>query len=203
MESQAEAWPSTSPPIETPSELHISTNVAAPDKRDRFIILESGYLDAHYNQLENDLKNGASTMSANLVFEKHDYEMHVAIDVAHGMDQSISPQTTRMAAVRIGADAEVRLLKSSLPQLVGFAGASLGAANFDVRSYRAAVGSDITEREHAKGTALAFVPELGARLGLSDSLNIQIALRDWVLAGSEPLSKLGGASLGAGLGIGF
>lgn len=165
----------------------------------RRIFIRGGYLNAKYDRLEPDLRNGATTLgvSASQVFSQT--EVRIGIDIAHGLDQEVSLRNTRMAIFR--AEGLYTILTHSLGTL--YVGGAIGAASIDVNSYRQASGSDITIRENAKGSALLAAPEIGARIKIGRQLSLDLTLQYLLLAGSDQISNLGGLLGEAALGFRF
>jgi|GEM_PF-4821103 len=188
---------------EKPATLAVQTTLLAP--RDEFanrrLFIRGGYLDAAYSKLESDLKNGATLfgVSASQVFSKT--EVRLGIDVAHGLDQSITLRNTRMAMFR--AEGLYNVAQAS--DFADFyLGAAVGLADIDVTSFRGQNQyGDVTVRENAKGDALLAEPEIGVRLHLSHIISFDVSLGYMLLSGGAPVSSLGGALAEAALGFTF
>lgn len=162
----------------------------------RSVFFEGGYLASRYDKLESDLKNGASTMSLSLGLPVNQGEIVAALDVAHGLDQAVTPQNTRMLALRGGAFTP--LARFDRTKVMG--GATVGFAGLDVRSYREVTATDFTIRQHAMGTVLVLAPEITTQFDLGQHILARFAVRYYWLTGQEDLTRLSAlsASLGAG-----
>ena len=166
----------------------------------RRLFIRGGYLDAKYDRLESDLKNGATLFgfSASQVFSN--VEVRLGVDVAHGLDQAVNLRNTRMAMFR--AEGLYSLFSNEIVE--GYLGSALGLANIDVTSDRSAgTNGDVTVRENATGTALLGAPEIGSRLRISRDISFDLTLQYLFLAGGSQISNLGGLLGEAALGFSF
>ncbi len=155
----------------------------------RRVFVRTGYLNAEYNQLEGDLKNGATVFGVSISQLFTTTEVRLGLDVAHGLDQELSLRNTRMAMFR----AEGLYQFKSLGIFHAFGGGAIGVAEVDVNSYhRSAASNDVELRENAKGTVLLGAPEVGIRGLISRDLSLDITAQYLLLAGGAPISKLGG-----------
>lgn len=177
-----------------------TTTITESTQGRRSVFIEGGYLGSRYDKLEADLKNGASTMSISLGLPVKNYEVIAALDVAHGLDQAVTPQNTRMLAARGGV--LMTLGRFDRTKITG--GGSVGFAGIDVRSYRGVTSTaEFTVKQHAMGTVMVVVPELGTRIELGQHILAQIAVRYYLLTGQEELSRLSALSASAGIGYDF
>jgi hypothetical protein len=166
----------------------------------RRIFVRGGYLNAKYEKLESDLKNGASVLgvSVSQVFSKT--EIRLGIDVAHGLDQEVTLRNTRMIMFR--GEGLYSVFTRDFAQV--YIGGALGLANIDVTSYRSLNGSaDVTVRENAKGTALLAAPEIGSRIHFSRDISLDLTLQYLLLAGGDQVANLGGLLGEAAVGFTF
>ncbi|MES2964395.1 MAG: hypothetical protein V4760_10920 [Bdellovibrionota bacterium] len=184
----------------TTSQVQVTTTTTISRRGGRTFLFEAGYLDSRYDKLQSDLKNGASTMSVSLGLPVvDDVEVRAAFDIAHGLDQSVTPQNTRMLAARGGALARI----GTVGRMNVSAGGTIGIAGVDVRSYRGVTATEFTIKQHAMGTALILVPEIASRVELGQQVLLQVALRYVLLSGQDELRKLGGLAASAGVGYEF
>lgn len=166
----------------------------------RRLFVRTGFLDAHYSEIESDLKNGATVfgVSVSQVFSKT--EVRLGLDVAHGLDQAVNLRNTRMAMFR----AEGLYHFAAVSSVRFFGGGALGVADIDVTSYHAVANSgDVVVRENAKGTALLAAPEIGARILIGRDISLDLAAQYLLLTGGDQISKLGGLLGEAALGFTF
>lgn len=168
----------------------------APKRR---VFIRTGYLDAHYNTLEPDLKNGATTLgiSASQVFEKT--EIRLGVDVADGMDQEVSLRNTRMLLVR--AEGLYNVFRRDIIGL--YVGGALGLADIDVNSYHQTQQGDVTLETNAKGDALLAAPEVGARFKIGRTISFDVTAEYLLLTGGSQLANLGGFLGEGALGFSF
>lgn len=161
----------------------------------------ASYLDARYDKLSPELQNGASALGFKLArtLSSRSTELLLAVDIAHGRDQAVELENTRMTLIRGGASWFPTQWSSIRPFLRG----TIGLANVNVRSFRFVNGTDFVIREHLRGTGAAVSPSLGARLDLSSSIHLEASGEYLTLLGSEPLSRVGGWLLGTSVGFGF
>ncbi len=186
-------------PVESTTQLTSRTSIETAQAHGRTFFFETGFIDSRYDKLQADLKNGASVMSISIGIPNDKYEIRASLDVAHGLDQAVTPQNTRMLAARGGMFLPVgRIGRMNLS-----AGGTAGLAGIDVRSYRDVTSSGFTIKQHAMGTTLALVPEVNARVEIGSQVLAQLAVRYWVFAGQAELAKLSGLSAVAGIGYNF
>jgi hypothetical protein len=126
-------------------------------------------------------------------------EVRAALDVAHGLDQAVTPQNTRMLAARGGVLGKL----GTVGRMKVSAGGTIGAAGIDVRSYRGVSTTGFTLKQHAMGTAMVIAPEIEARVDLGSQALARITLRYWHFAGADDLTKLSALAGTAGLGYAF
>lgn len=187
-------------PITAPVTLVSSAVVAKPTTSGgRTIFFETGYLDSRFDKLESDLKNGASTMSIALGLPLNDLEIRGALDVAHGMDQAVTPQNTRLLAARGGVLTKL----GHVGRMTLSGGGTVGVAGLDVRSYREVKANEFTIEQHAMGTVLVLAPELDSRVEIGSQVLLQVAVRYYLFSGQADLAKLSALSAHAGIGYDF
>jgi hypothetical protein len=166
----------------------------------RRVFIRGGYLDAKYDKLESDLKNGATLLGVSVSQLFSQTEVRLGIDVAHGLDQAVNLRNTRMAMFR--AEGLFNVAKAGLADF--YVGGALGIADVDVTSYRqTTTNGDVVVRQNAKGTALLAAPEVGARIHIGRQVSLDLTLQYLLLAGGDQIANLGGTLGEAALGFRF
>jgi hypothetical protein len=166
----------------------------------RRLFIRGGYLDAKYDRLESDLRNGASVFGVSVSQVFSQTEVRLGIDVAHGLDQAVNLRNTRMAMFR--AEGLYNVFSRDIVQ--AYVGGALGLADIDVTSYRTTGSNgDVTIRENAKGAALLAAPEVGGRFKIGRQISFDLTIQYLLLAGSSQVSNLGGLLGEAALGFSF
>jgi hypothetical protein len=167
-------------------------------ERNRFL-MRGSYIDARYSRLKSDLQDGATSVSFALAKSLLALEFRAALEVAHGLDQAVTPQNTRMILVR-GEVAQFLGHGNHAPFVYG----ALGYANVNVRSYRALADGTIVLREHANASGVLLAPGAGLRLNLGSSPYVMDATLEYVaLLGTGQGTALGGLAMAIALGIPF
>lgn len=177
----------------------ISTATPAAQNQSRFSI-GTGYQNTKYDRLASELKNGATTLNFALARSLGPWETSIQIDIAHGMDQSVTIANTRSLMVR----AQGLRMFSATSTLKPLLGASAGLGDINVRSYRDDGSGKVTLREHASGMAFSISGIAGVRAEMGYEKNLisaDLLLDATAITGSGEVSKLGG--LGTRLMIGF
>jgi hypothetical protein len=189
---------STSSSSSSRSHLRMLWNEDILSDKSRFFVRGS-YIDANYSRLKNDLQNGATSFSFALAKSLFAIEFRAALEIAHGLDQAVTPQNTRMILAR-GEVAQFLVYGSYAPFIYG----ALGYGNANVRSYRALADGTIILREHANSSGLLLAPGAGLRLNLGSSRYVLDTTLEYVaLLGTGHGTALGGLSLALALGIPF
>ncbi|HVK61134.1 MAG TPA: hypothetical protein VM432_06270 [Bdellovibrionales bacterium] len=170
-------------------------------KNTKRFILRASYLEAKYDKVSPELKNGATAMALGLgISPREDIDTNFLLEFTHGADQSVTLQNTRMATLR----AEGLYVFARESRFSPFAGFALGVSDINVRSYRSS-GDKISIKEHASGLAFLASPILGARLdpvngGLS-GVTFDVTAEYLVIAAPGPLSQVGGAQFSFSIGF--
>jgi opacity protein-like surface antigen len=173
--------------------------------------LRGSYLNAKYSELESRLTNGATALgfgvshripSLAMTSAPATLEGRLAIDVLHGLDQSVTPENIRMMLVRGDVMAFVPWSFVS-DAVTPYVSGGLGYATYSVRSVRSVDGNTLTVRRHASGSALALIPALGARVRLSTDLSLDLQAEYLALLGGESSASVGGLGVNAAVGFKF
>jgi hypothetical protein len=161
----------------------------------RFLIRAS-YLDAHYDELDSRLENGATSIGVAAGRDFGSIEARVALDFFNGMDQEVTLRNTRTLLLR----GELLKFFNSGHMVHPFVGASLGLADVDVNSEVAVSSNEILSRENAKGTGLEVGPAAGLRFDLGRSgLSLDLSA-EWIfISGPDQIDRAGGANLSTAL----
>lgn len=184
----------------TPQSLKVSHPLVRETSSDtvtsRFLVRGS-YLGAHYDSLESDLQNGATSLALGLARQQGALEGRLSLEIGHGLDQSVTPENTRYLIAH--ADGTYVFYPGSLSPI---AGAGIGYGKFDVRSVRSVDGNTLTIREHAQSSAFVAVPSLGLRL-LFAGTTVDLTGEYLALLGAPNAGALGGWQAALALGIPF
>lgn len=190
--------PAAAPAVTSLQTTVIVAHEEAPRRR---FFVRGGYLDAAYSKIESDLKNGATLFGLSASQQFSQTEVRLGLDLAHGLDQSVTLRNTRMVLLR--AEGLYNLVNAK-DAASFYVGGALGLADIDVTSFRSQnANGDVTVRENAKGTALLAAPEIGARLFIGRDISIDLAAQYLLLAGGGQASNLGGLLGEAALGFSF
>ena len=175
----------------------VTVPVAAEPTR---FFVQTSYLNAQYSRVDERLENGATTISLGLGREIRSIEARGILEFGHGLDQTVSPRTTRMTILKGEA---LRIFRAR--HVSPFVGAGLGYADLYLFSYRSQSGDTQTIREHIKTVALMVSPIVGARANLphTGGLVLDLTAEYLVLLGAGKSADLGGLLGRLSLGIPF
>ena len=184
--------PSTTPAVT------VVTRTTAPDPltaRPFRLATRTSYVSAKYSDLESRLENGATTLGLGLFYAIDlNIEGRLSLELGHGFDQEVNLQNTRMSLVRI--DGVYFFMPGTFQPM---AGAGLGYASHNVRSYRSVDGSTITLKEHLKSGSALLAPFAGGRIHFSPTVALDLSLEYLAFVGGESASSLGGLTCGLNL----
>lgn len=181
------------PLASNPSESTVSSSTGI-----RILWIRGGTLMTRYEDLAPELENGATSFGVGMSRAIGGFELRLALDIQHGLDQAVTVQNTR-TLILTGEVLRSWPLRYAEP----YVSAGLGAANFNVRSERASSDGLIHLLEHASGSAVALIPAAGLRFSVTRRIRLEIQLQYMGLIGPDAAGKLSAPAAMASLGFGL